>query len=495
MYTTGHCRRVRDGRSARAWRLRRIVLAAAVVALSTQALGCGDTGSTASNAAATTAEPVPPLRHEGRWLVDTTGRVVILHGLNFVEKGPPFYPAAAGFGADDAAFLAKHGFNLFRLGVVFEATMSEPGVIDHQYIDDLGTSVRDLSAEHIFVLLDFHQDGYGPAVHGNGMPAWATLTDGLPNPEAAFPLYYIQNPALQRAFENFWANRAGPDGVGLQDNYVAAARALARRFAEEPYLLGYEAMNEPWPGHDWMPCLTGCPDLEAMRLVPFYERFATSVREVDSQHFAFVEPFVLFNFGRTDTALPAIGSPLNGLSVHVYALSPPDNLVAIGHAVAAAERIGDALLATEWGATTDPAVLRRTAGQFDSRLVSWIFWAYDEDIIVNPGLPPAADNVRQDAIDAITRPFPVATNGTPLTLAFDPETRILDYTFSTRLPDGRQSRADAPTAIVVPPSTYPEGYRVSVTGAVATSAPGALYLQLRNLQDAETVSVQVTSGP
>ena len=37
------------------------------------------------------------------------------------------------------------------------------------------------------------------------------IDDGLPNPpDAVFPLYYIQNPAMQRAFESLWANRPGP---------------------------------------------------------------------------------------------------------------------------------------------------------------------------------------------------------------------------------------------------------------------------------------------
>ena len=48
------------------------------------------------------------------------------------------------------------------------------------------------------------------------------INDGLPNPpDAVFPLYYVQNPAMQRAFENFWANRPGPDGVRLQEHYIA----------------------------------------------------------------------------------------------------------------------------------------------------------------------------------------------------------------------------------------------------------------------------------
>ncbi|MEJ7583319.1 MAG: cellulase family glycosylhydrolase [Acidimicrobiales bacterium] len=267
----------------------------------------------------------PPLSAEGRWLVDRSGRVVLLRGVNMVQKSPPYHPAGAGFSEDDAAFIARQGFNVVRLGVDWGALMPQPGVIDRGYIDGLARSVRDLKRHRIFVVLDFHQDGYGPLTHGNGFPEWATLTDGLPNPPAVFPLYYVQNPALQRAFDNFWANRAGPDGVGLQDNFALAARAIAKQFAHEPAVVGYEAMNEPWPGTEWIPCLIGCPDLEDRLLVPFYTRFTRAVTGVDRDALVFYEPFVLFNFGQSDTSLPRIGRS-GVLAPHVYALTPADGV-------------------------------------------------------------------------------------------------------------------------------------------------------------------------
>src|SRR4051794_40181083 len=64
--------------------------------------------------------PVGPLGHVGRWLVDGTGRIVTLHGVNEVAKSKPFYPASVGFGDDDAAFLVQRGFSAVRLGVVWE---------------------------------------------------------------------------------------------------------------------------------------------------------------------------------------------------------------------------------------------------------------------------------------------------------------------------------------------------------------------------------------
>src|SRR6476646_11707013 len=176
------------------------------------------------------APPVGPraeLRHSGRWLTDEWGRVVNLHGVNFVKKFPPISPADAGFGADDATFLRDQGFNVVRLGVVFGSVMPQPGVIDQAYVDSIASTVRVLAHEDIFTLVDFHQDGYGPLVHGNGFPEWATLTDGQPNPNEPFPIYYLTNAAMQHAFDNFWLNRPGPDGVTLQESYAIAVGAVA----------------------------------------------------------------------------------------------------------------------------------------------------------------------------------------------------------------------------------------------------------------------------
>jgi endoglycosylceramidase len=56
------------------------------------------------------------IKNAGRWLTDERGRVVVLHGMNMVNKLPPYHPAAIGFGAKDADFLAAQGFNTVRLG-------------------------------------------------------------------------------------------------------------------------------------------------------------------------------------------------------------------------------------------------------------------------------------------------------------------------------------------------------------------------------------------
>jgi endoglycosylceramidase len=322
----------------------RLVLISLVTVLG-PGLGMAIDTDTSPNTNAAAVGPVGALAHDRRWLTDATGRVVVLHGVNFVQKFPAIPPGEAGFDAATAAVLRAHGFNVVRLGALFSAIMPLPGRIDWHYVTSLAETIRVLGKNGIYVLVDFHQDGYGSLMGGDGFPEWATLTDGLPNPPVPFPIWYLFNSALQRAFDNFWDNRRGPDTFPLQEHYAMAVHAVAEAVAAEPHVLGYDLMNEPWPGAIYQSCFTGCPEVEQKRLVPFGERMVAAIRSVDAKHVIFSEPFVLFSYGFTDTSLSGIGAPESGLSFHVYAPNPHLNEEVMNRAVAAAER-GDAIVAT-----------------------------------------------------------------------------------------------------------------------------------------------------
>jgi endoglycosylceramidase len=442
--------------------------------------------------------PIAPLSSEGRWLTDAAGRVVMLHGVNEVAKSAPYHPSAFGFGADDAGFLAAQGFNVVRLGVEFQGLMPQPGQIDEAYIESIATTVDELGDEGIFVLLDFHQDGFSPKYNGNGLPDWMAVDDGLPNPpDAVFPLYYVQNPAMQRAFESFWANRPGPDGVGLQDHYVAGLAAVAQRFADDDQVIGYELMNEPFPGAGWPPCVddaAGCAAIEQALLAPFHQKATAAIREITPDQQVYVEPFVLFNFGQVETSLPGADSD-NVLAFHSYALDVAGEEAVVANAVAAAERDGAPVVATEFGATNDPAMITRLAAQMDGGIVPWIFWAYNENVITDRSVPASIEGVRSlDAFRALVRPYPVAVTGTPQAVAFDPATATFDLSYSTTGPNGHGYQRRLETVVSVPSLHYPEGYSVEVTGARVTSDPCAELLTLRTQGRADQVTVQVTPG-
>jgi endoglycosylceramidase len=477
-------------------RLRRVTVALIVVAaLVLVAAACRPRGQLPAGPGI--AGQVAPLGRSGRWFTDATGRVVLLHGVNDVEKAAPYYPAAYGFGDDDASFLASQGFTVLRLGVPFVGVMPEPGQIDEQYIDNIASTVQVLARHHIFVVLDFHQDGFSPLFNGNGFPNWMAITDGLPNPpDAVFPLYYVQNPAMQRAFDHFWANSPGPGGVGLQDWFFRGFSAVVRHFAGSPWVLGYEPINEPWPGTNWTPCAsaTGCPDLEAQLLRPFYERATDVVRQYDPRQLVLSEPFVLFNFGQGPTTIPGFPSAQNVLSFHSYALDATSETNVVSFAVQAGESQQVPILATEFGATLDVPTLDRLTGEMDRGIAPWIEWSYD-GLVKDTEAPAGYDNMLSPAaFTALVRPYPLAVAGTPTSLSFDPGGDVFDFSYSTNRPDGRRSGFGLLTSVSVPEVRYPSGYTVTVSGATVVSRPCERTLLLRNTLGASDVSVHLTPG-
>ena len=71
-------------------------------------------------AVVTTVPPdtVGPLRMRGGDLVDATGRVVLLHGINSVAKSAPFISTlqAGGLGPAERAYLVGSGLNAVTSG-------------------------------------------------------------------------------------------------------------------------------------------------------------------------------------------------------------------------------------------------------------------------------------------------------------------------------------------------------------------------------------------
>lgn len=165
-------------------------------------------------------------------MVDRGGRVVVIHGVNVPSKWiPAAYPAALGFDEDDAAYLASTGFNAVRLTVERYAVEPRPGQFDDAYVAQFAHTVDTLASHGIVSLIDFHQDEYGPVFFDNGFPDWMTVTDGLPNlTQVGFPAQYVANPALNRAFDHFWANDPGATGNRLQaDDGAILAHVAAGR--------------------------------------------------------------------------------------------------------------------------------------------------------------------------------------------------------------------------------------------------------------------------
>ena len=81
---------------------------------------------------------------------DDKGRAIIYHGSNAVVKIDPYIPSTGTFDPEmslndeDIDNLVTWGFNIMRMGVIWEAVERSPGVYDYDYLDKMETLVNKL---------------------------------------------------------------------------------------------------------------------------------------------------------------------------------------------------------------------------------------------------------------------------------------------------------------------------------------------------------------
>ncbi|CAN5251823.1 hypothetical protein BH24ACT23_BH24ACT23_05180 [soil metagenome] len=496
--------------------MRRVVIVAV-------ALACLGTAGTAD------AEPRGPLSHQGRWITDRHGRVVTLHGWNMVYKVGSYRPADAGFGRNDIRFLRRHGFNTIRLGIIQNGV--EPELPDprgkpryrNSYLDSIARTERKLARNGMFTLLDVHQDLYNERFQGEGFPDWAVVGDAatLPaEPKQGFPANYLVMPALGRAYDHLWLNDSDAAGRPLQDSFAAMWRHIAKRFEGRRKLVGYNILNEPWPGSQYPSCISnvGCPLFDTQFLEPFTERAIAAIRKTDRRTLVWYAPLLLFDFG-ADTSHGDTGDQRAGFAFNMYCLAEvfPDQASAIGDGVcdtgygltlANAEdqsaETGDALLLTEYAATDDLAAVEDVAEAADEAMIGWQQWHYCDcddptttgttvqSLVSDANKPPRGRNLNRNKLRVSSRPFPQAVAGTPLAYDFDRDQKRFDLTYSTTDSAGHKLARQRKTEVFIPPIHYRKtGYRAAVEGATVVSRRNARVLKLKRRKRAAEVTLVV----
>ena len=443
-----------------------------------------------------TAPTLQRLSHLRQWFTDSQGRVVLLHGGNVNLPGES--PRGPSSSPDTAKRMAEQGFNSVRLVVFFSRVMPQPGRIDEAYLDEIAKAVDAYRAAGLYTLIDFHQDQYSATVGVRGMPAWATFSDGFERmPGVQFPMGYFKDPAVQRAFDNFWKNHPVPQtGKGVQDLYADGLAAVARRFADDPAVYGVDVMNEPATGTPCAqpdPAKANCPELEQSLLRPFYQRAGRAISRAAPKTIVLVEPFML----QASLAIPINTPPpsparLHGLSYHNYAPDPATRVKANDNAMAHAKRVGGAIINTEWGFSNDPGEVVAQAVGFDDQFISWAAWTRGSfEALVDPALPDRGNGNRTAILRAYARPYPSATAGTPERLTFDPAAGVMTLRYVPINPAGKRLSPKALTEIRVPAINYPNGYTVEVTGGQVVSAANAPVLKVRADAGARAVNVRL----
>ncbi len=342
--------------------------------------------------------PLRATSGDGARVVDDLGRTILLRGVNLNGLGEYHQehadlPATLPLTERDLAGIAANGFDVVRLLLSWSRLEPTPGQIDTAYLDRIAEVVGWARAHDVYVLLDMHQDAWGPAVvtpdevtcppplepavGWDGAPAWATQLAGT---VATCRLDQRElSVAVQASFSAFFA-----DLGGVQGHLVDTWAAVASRFAADPTIAGYDLLNEPNPG------LTPGVD-DYVLLGAFYERVLSAIRGAEAAtaggrtHIGFFEPAVLTGQVATPGPLPGLfGDGDLVYAPHLYnesiGILPGSIEEGFEAAASAAASYGTTFLSGEWGwfgdAAADQAKIERYAAAEDAHLVGGTWWQW-----------------------------------------------------------------------------------------------------------------------
>ncbi len=434
---------------------------------------------------------------------DAHGRFVLLHGVNLVDKRPPYLPSPDEFGPADASLIRDLGFNIVRLGFIWAGLEPERGIIDATYVARL-VELVDLLGDHgILVLLDSHQDVMNERWGGEGFPDWAVDDGGIPIATGLGDWSFnVAQPSLWHAWDAFWANEHG-----LVDRYVAAWQSVVAAVADRPNVLGYDLLNEPWPGSDFL-----SEGVDHQRMQPVYERLAVAIREIDTDGVVFWEPDLATHLGRGSRIGP-LGDTNVAESFHVYCpltlygvfrvdgLHSPELCGAwsshrLDLAARDRARVGGGWLMTEFGATALVADAALHAELADQHLVGWTWWNWkrlddptgepDEALVPHDTGPLS---LRSTAL-ALERIYPRTVAGTPVSLHSDPMAPTGATSFELHFT--ADPAVSAPTEIWIPARLDPGDDGIVVEGGSFTRSPDGRRLLVEPLDPVPTeLSVQI----
>jgi len=219
------------------------------------------------------------LHVEGKWIVDSEGNVIILHGANFMGYEFGSWDKHA---EEDYARMASWGFNVVRLPIAWQYIEPQGGIYNSSYFTNyVDRDIQWARKYGLYIILDMHQGKWSSHFGGNGAPAW--LVDAYPQTDEG----------KTQAKTDFWENKAEGgvkptlENPSMQDRFITMWKYVASRYANEPTIAGYDLFNEPYMGFILDKPYT-VEQLNDM-LYSFYGKLISEIRKVDSNHILIYE--------------------------------------------------------------------------------------------------------------------------------------------------------------------------------------------------------------
>ena len=378
---------------------------------------------------------------------DDLGRARIFHGFNVVVKKPDYIPIQDHFDFDmsisdeDLHYMKDWGTKIVRLGVMWESVERSPGVYDMDYLDQIDSLINRFGEYGMAVIVDNHQDLFSRQLCGEGVPYFYTPedvdhkcpfglvgtffriagrcvplsdynmeTDENGNPlitecqQHSFEDMYTA-PEVASAFSALYTNKDG-----LLDKMWDFWTEVTKRFKDNPNVIGYDILNEPWPADMYYDAsLFFKPrKFDSTILYPVAVQAHDVVRQVDDEKAIFFEgaqfpdtqPFLggkTLSLGFPDTPGGPDYTNRQVLNDHTYCCQAAGSMCDEGeppldksdvcrefHKQKVLKRADDAanygvpLMFTEFGACFDgercATEIRNSVDAFDLGLSSWAYW-------------------------------------------------------------------------------------------------------------------------
>jgi hypothetical protein len=241
------------------------------------------------------------VRSKGKWFVDQSDRVMILHGINVGGSSKlPYTPSIPSYQKEnfyesvftvssvgkpfplnqaDEHFkrLYQWGYRFVRLVITWEAIEhAGPGRYDEEYLNYVRDIVKKAAENRINVFIDPHQDVWSRFTGGDGAPYWTLEKVGFdplkftetgsaiihnvkgdPLPKMIWPTNYNKLGAATMFTLFFGGNDFAPklkvDSIGVQDylqtHYIHAIKQVALKLKDLPNVIGFDTFNEPGVGY------------------------------------------------------------------------------------------------------------------------------------------------------------------------------------------------------------------------------------------------------
>ncbi|KAF7720599.1 hypothetical protein EC973_007058 [Apophysomyces ossiformis] len=406
-------------------------------------------------------------------IVDVYGRTRFFHGTNVVMKQAPWYrpfdfAPGNSFGPQDVQNLHDLGINIVRLGHHWAGAEPIRGQYNQTFMDIMKKQTKLAEEQGIYVLVDVHQDVLAGQFCGHGVPNWFVQKGWVPKLEMyPFPLKLKSFPvddngmpspssicdtvdwalsytsvAVCNAFGRLYNNY---DGLG--DAFASYWKMLASQYVNTANIVGYNLLNEPWVGDTYADPTLLVPGVADHKVMEgLWNRASKQIRTVDNNTLIWFEGSTYDILSGFNNVPLGDGSKTLGSISDTIQNRQKDN-----------QRLKTASVLTEltfWmGDQKQMNQLNDAMEATDKYMVSWIGWAYENLYDRATGKP------YPDLAVHYSRAYPTAVAGTPTSYSFDESSATFTLTYKV------DTTIDAPTEIMLPARTFPNGYNVNISPA------------------------------